>query len=149
MITRFEEFTSSISQAYKYIIKIKSHEMVEYGLKASNVTCLFFLGKHADGLTAGELCELCMEDKAAVSKSVAVLKEKGFVTQDEEKKYKAKYVITPEGKKVFDEISLIIKNIVENVGNGLTDNEREIFYKALIMIVKNLGNICDEMEKKQ
>ena len=101
MISRFEEFTKSVSQAYKYIIKIKSHEMVEYGLKASNVTCLFFLGKHADGLNATELCELCMEDKAAVSKSLAVLKEKGYVTQDEDKKYKAKYVITPQGKEIL------------------------------------------------
>ncbi len=148
MISRFEEFTKSVSQAYKYIIKIKSHEMTEFGLKASNVTCLFFLGKHTDGLTATELCELCMEDKAAVSKSLAVLKEKGYVTQDDDKKYKAKYVITPQGKDVFDQISVIIEKVVEKVGDGLTDNERETFYKALGMIVKNLAAICGEVENK-
>lgn len=147
MISRFEEFTKSVSQAYKYIIKIKSHEMVEYGLKASNVTCLYFLGKHADGLNAGELCELCMEDKAAVSKSLSILKEKSYVTQEDDKKYRSKYVITSKGKEVFDKIRVIIENVVEKVGDTLTDAERKIFYKALDIIVKNLGNICNEMEK--
>ena len=143
MIQRFEEFTSNISQAYKSIIKIKSHEMTEYGLKASNVTCLFYLGKHEEGLTATELCEKCMEDKAAVSKSLAVLKERGYVMhQDDGKKYKLKYFITDAGKRVYEEISLIIADVVGRVGEGLTDEERNIFYKALGTIVKNLNELC-------
>lgn len=149
MIQRFEEFTSNISLAYKYIIKIKSHEMTEYGLKASNVTCLFFLGKHPDGLMATELCDLCMEDKAAVSKSLAVLKEKGYVSQTADgKKYRQKYYITESGKKIFDEISIVIENVVEKVGAGLTDEERCVFYKALGKIVTNLGELCVGLENK-
>lgn len=149
MIQRFEEFTSNISQAYKSIIKIKSHEMTEYGLKASNVTCLFFLGKHEEGLTATELCSLCMEDKAAVSKSLAVLKEKGYVMQEEEdKKYKLKYFITEAGKKVYDEIGVIIGQVVCKVGEGLTDEERNVFYKALGIIVSNLDALCKGLENK-
>ena len=148
MIQRFEEFTTNISLAYKYVIKIKGHEMTDYGLKASNVTCLFFLGKHKEGLTATELCYLCMEDKAAVSKSLAVLKEKGYVAQEsDDKKYKLKYFITQSGKKVFDEISCVIEKIVERVGDGLSDEERRVFYKSLGVMVKNLGAICEEMEK--
>ncbi|MBQ8001905.1 MAG: winged helix-turn-helix transcriptional regulator [Clostridia bacterium] len=147
MIQRFEEFTSNISQAYKYIIKIKSHEMTEYGLKASNVTCLFYLGKNGDGLTATELCNLCMEDKAGVSKSLATLKEKGYVIQEDSgKKYKSKYFITSEGKTVFDEISLIIGQVVAKVGEGLTDEERTTFYKALGTIVGNLEKLCEGKE---
>ncbi len=143
MIQRFEEFTSNIAQAYKYIIKIKSHEMTEYNLKASNVTCLFHLGKNPGGLTATELCEKCMEDKAAVSKSLAVLKENGYVIQeDSEKKYKTKYYISESGKKVYDEISVVIGKTVEKVGEGLTDDERNVFYKALGVIVENLNNMC-------
>lgn len=150
MIQRFEEFTSNIAQAYKNIIKIKSHEMTEYGLKASNVTCLFYLGKHEEGLTATELCSLCMEDKAAVSKSLSVLKEKGYVVQeDEDKKYKLKYFITDAGKTVYDEIGLIIANVVGRVGEGLTDEERNIFYKSLGIIVKNLDALCKGLENRE
>ncbi len=149
MIQRFEEFTMNIAQAYKYIIKIKSHEMTEYNLKASNVTCLFHLGKNPEGLTATELCEKCMEDKAGVSKSLAVLKENGYVIQeDSERKYKAKYYITESGKKVYDEISLVIAEVVEKVGEGLTNEERNVFYKALGTIVKNLDMLCEALEDK-
>lgn len=149
MIERFEEFTSNISQANKCILKIKGHEMTEYGLKASNVTCLFFLGKHEEGLMATELCALCMEDKAAVSKSLAVLKEKGYIEREEDgRKYKQKYRITDSGKLVFDEISTIIGEIVERVGDGLTDEERNVFYKSLGIIVGNLNKMCDRLENE-
>ncbi|MBQ8540300.1 MAG: winged helix-turn-helix transcriptional regulator [Clostridia bacterium] len=150
MIQRFEEFTSNIAKAYKSIIKIKGHEMTEYNLKASNVTCLFYLGKHTEGLTATELCALCMEDKAAVSKSLAVLKAEGYVNQpDDGKKYKLKYVITPSGKKVYDEINIVIGKVVEMVGEGLTDEERNIFYKSLGIIVNNLDTLCNGLEDKK
>ena len=147
MIQRFEEFTSNISQAYKYIIKIKSHEMTEFGLKAANVMCLFFLGKHPQGLTATELCACCMEDKAGVSKSLALLKEKGFVIQEDSgKKYKSKYFITEVGREVYKKLSVVIGSVVEKVGFGLTDEERNTFYKALGIIVGNLCSLCDGLE---
>lgn len=149
MTERFEEFTTNISRAYKSMLKIKGHEMTEYGLKASNVACLFFLGKHEEGLMATELCALCMEDKAAVSKSLAVLKEKGYVEREEDgRKYKQKYRITDSGKLVFDEISTIIGEIVERVGDGLTDEERNVFYKSLGIIVGNLNKMCDRLENE-
>ncbi len=145
MLSRFEEFTRNIALAYKYIIKIKSFEMEEYGLKGSNVACLFFLGKNEAGLTAGELCEKCMEDKAAVSKSLALLKDKGYISKDD-KKYKAKYFITPEGMDVFKEIAIAIHNAVEVGGGGLSDTERENFYNTLNKIVKNLAALIHESE---
>lgn len=150
MIQRFEEFTSNIALAYKYIIKIKAYEMSEYGLKAANVTCLFFLGKYEDGLTATELCELCREDKAGVSKSLAFLKEKGYILQNEDgKKYRSKYVITEPGKKIFEKIAIKIGNVVEKVGEGVTDEERNIFYNTLATMVANLRELCNETENKK
>lgn len=144
MIDRFEEFTKQVTLAYKYIIKIKSREMVEYGLKGSNVTCLLFLGQNPEGLTPTELCEKCMEDKAGISKSLAVLKDKGFVSQEEGKKYKTKYFITDMGKKAVEEINAIINDVVEKAGDGLNDEERAVFYTAFEKIVKNLGELCNE-----
>lgn len=148
MVERFEEFTKQIALAYKYIIKIKSYEMSEYGLKGSNVTCLFFLGKNPDGLSATELCEKCMEDKAAVSKSLAVLKEKGYVMQKEEGRYKAKYFITESGKKVFNELGQIINEVVVKAGDGLNDEERNMFYASLEKIVNNLAELTSERGDK-
>ncbi|MGM9552624.1 MAG: MarR family winged helix-turn-helix transcriptional regulator [Clostridia bacterium] len=142
MIHRFEEFTSQVTLAYKYILKIKAQEMIEYGLKGSNVACLLFLGKNSDGLTAVELCDKCMEDKAGVSKSLAVLKEKGYVSQEDGKKYKARYFVTDAGKKVVSDINDKINRVVQKAGEGLSNQERAIFYTAFEKIVSNLAQMC-------
>ena len=80
-----------------------------------------------------------------ISKSLSVLKDKGFVCQ-EDKKYKAKYFITDEGKKVFDEVSLIINDVVEKAGYNLTDEERDLFYITLKKIISNLARYHEERE---
>ena len=59
MLERYEEFTTKINLAYKYIMKIKTHEMNNLDLKAANLNVIFYLGKSLDGLTASELCWLC------------------------------------------------------------------------------------------
>ncbi|MBE5774716.1 MAG: MarR family transcriptional regulator [Clostridiales bacterium] len=149
MIERFIEFTSNISQAYKHIIRIKSAKMADYGLKASHVMCLFYLGKNPGGLTAGELITLCREDKAGISKCLNELKKQRLIEIDDDngaRKYRAKYRITPEGAAIFDEISGIIVNVVEKCGADLTEEERAIFYRSLGTIVRNLEKISSEME---
>ena len=48
-------------------------EMTELGLKGTHVMCLFFLHHTPEGLTAAQLCQLCAEDKAAISRTIATL----------------------------------------------------------------------------
>ena len=150
MIERFEDFTSNIALANKSILKIKAHEMEKFGLKASHVMCLYYLGKYPEGLTAGELVKLCEEDKAAVSKNVATLKEKGMLYLDDDngaKKYRAKYVITEEGKAVYEKISKIILQAVASCSADLTDEERNTFYKSLETIAMNLEKYYQQLGK--
>ena len=47
-------------------------------MKGGHANCLFFLGENPEGMTIGQLAEACCEDKAAVSRSVAQLVEKGL-----------------------------------------------------------------------
>ena len=152
MIERFIEFTSNIGQAYKHVIKIKSLKMADFGLKASHVMCLFHLGKNPGGLTAGELVELCREDKAGISKCLNELRKQNLGRVDDEngaKKYRAKYLITPEGTEIYNDISGIILQIVERCGADLTEEERTIFYRSLGTIVKNLEIIASDMENSK
>lgn len=149
MIERFIEFTSNISQAYKHITRIKSIKMADFGLRASHVMCLFYLGKHPDGLTAGELIDFCREDKAGISKCLSELKKLALIEMDDEngtKKYRARYRITPEGAAIYDQISGIIISVVDKCGEDLTEDERTIFYRSLGKIVKNLEQIVLDSE---
>ena len=43
MIQRFDAFVSGITSCYKYIQRIKSMEMTEFGLKGTHVMCLYYL----------------------------------------------------------------------------------------------------------
>jgi DNA-binding MarR family transcriptional regulator len=151
MIRRFKEFTKNISFAYKYIIKLKSSAIKEFGLKGSHVMCLFYIGEAENGLTATKLCKLCGEDKAAISKSLSALLELGYVEleNDENKKYRSKYFLTKSGKKVKDALDVKIADVVADGGIGLTEEEREAFYSALQKIVDNLEKISQKFSEDE
>ena len=151
MIRRFKEFTKNISFAYKYIIKIKSAAIKEFGLKGSHVMCLFYIGESENGLTATKLCKLCGEDKAAISKSLSALVELGYVEleNDENKKYRSKYFLTNSGKKVKNALDFKIADVVSDGGIGLTEEEREVFYSALQKIVDNLEMISHKFSEDE
>jgi DNA-binding MarR family transcriptional regulator len=151
MIGRFKEFTKNISFAYKYIIKLKSAAIKEFGLKGSHVMCLFYIGEAENGLTATKLCKLCGEDKAAISKSLSALLELGYVEleNDENKKYRSKYYLTKSGKKVKDALDVKISDVVADGGIGLTEEERDAFYSALQKIVDNLENISRKFSEDE
>ncbi|MBR7100906.1 MAG: winged helix-turn-helix transcriptional regulator [Clostridia bacterium] len=140
MIRRFKEFTKYISLAYKYLIKIKSDGIKEFGLKGSHVMCLFYIGESENGLTATNLCQLCCEDKAAVSKTLSALCEKGYVVLEngENKKYRSSYFLTDAGKEIMNQLNEKIRAAVIGGGTGLSDEEREVFYRCLFKIVDNL-----------
>lgn len=145
-IQRFEDFISLVNTAHKSLQKIKTYEVKEFGLRGSHVMCVFYLGQNAGGLTAGEICEKCKEDKAAVSRTLACLIEKEYVVlmNDANRKYKLKYVLTPKGKKAYEEICNHITNRVNEFGEDLTDEERAVFYRAFGKIVDNFENFCGE-----
>lgn len=147
---RFENFTTYISLAYKYIIKIKSHQMKEFGLKASHVMCLYHLGKNPNGLTSVELGTLCAEDKAGISKTLSELRNKGLVISDNEgaRVYRAKHTITTKGEEVYHHINNVIDSIVDEVGDGLSQEERYSLYKSLETITNNLKIACDKLDNK-
>lgn len=158
MYDRFEMFTARISSIYRCIQKIKSMEMTEFGLKGPHVMCLFHLGRQEDaqpgaaggGLTAGELCALCGEDKAAISRSIAELEEQGYLLRssaDGKKAYRAKIRLTPSGKKLARQLDAAIVSAVSQGGADLSEEERAVFYRALTKIESNLRMICRENEE--
>ena len=143
MIRRFKDFTKYISLAYKYLLKIKSDGIKEFGLKGSHVMCLFYIGESENGLTATNLCQLCCEDKAAISKALSALYEKGYIVleNDENKKYRSSYFLTDAGREIIERLNDKIRAAVSGGGAGLTDEERDIFYRCLSKIVTNLEDV--------
>lgn len=141
---RFELFMITINQIYRSIQKLKNREMEKMGLKGTDIMCLLNLSRHEDGLTSAELCTLCVEDKAAISRAVSALMKNGMVVflEPENHRYRAKLVLTEKGREVSERLLAYIGTAVTKSGDGLTEEEREVFYKALGKISDNLQQLC-------
>ena len=138
MLNRFGAFVTGITTCYKYIQRIKNMEMTEFGLKGTHVMCLFYLHHSAQGLTAAQLCQLCDEDKAAISRALAELEAKGYLQARAGKKYRAEITLTAEGTALAQKMDKLIETWVAAGGDGLTEEQRSGFYQSLELIATNL-----------
>lgn len=148
MRNRFGEFVGIISNLYKDIQKIKKNKMKAFGLSGNHVMTLYYLSQYPEGLTAAELCHVISVDKAAISRVLAELVEKGYIYYPElgeGKKYRTTVMLTKMGEEVTKEFDKIINEVVEEAGGELTDDERETMYRSLKLISKNLDKMANEI----
>ena len=143
MVSRFEHFSASISGISRYIQKIERTEMEKYGLKGASAQCLLAMQRYPDGITAARLCEVCDKDKAAISRILAELEEKNMVCRDDvgPMRYRAMLKLTELGMEAAEHVEQKAKQAVEEVGAGLTDEQRSVMYAALDLIAGNLQMI--------
>lgn len=149
MRNRFESFAICIVELYRCMQKIKDIEMKKLGLKANHAMCLYYLGKHQKGLTATELTDLCREDKAAISRTLSQLHDKGFVScdvSDNKRSYRTSNYLTDKGKELVEKMKERIESAVFNGGDGLDDNARNNFYDSMELILSNLTKYIRENE---
>ena len=138
MLYRFGAFVTGITACYKYIQRIKTLEMTELGLRGTHAMCLFYLHHNPQGLTAAQLCQLCDEDKGAISRTLSELETKGYLHTRAAKKYRAEIMLTPEGTALAEKMDALIESWVGIGGDGLTEEQRSSFYQTLERIAANL-----------
>lgn len=145
---RFETFTVLIGKISRNIKRLKTCQMAQLDLKGPHVSCLYYL--YSSGpLTAAELCDRCEEDKAAISRSLEFLEQKGYLVCQREKtrKYKTPLVLTTKGQQAGREVSERIEQMLAQASQGLSDEERHIMYGALEKISSNLDALTDKTRR--
>ena len=147
MKERFKNFTVLIAKISRSIRKIKTEEMREYNLKSPHVSCLYYLNK-VDILTAKELCDICGEDKAAISRSIEYLEKNGYLVCDSnlKKRYKSPLMLTEKGRNISALIVKKIDAILDMASVGLAEENRVIMYDSLALISNNLEKFCKNYE---
>ena len=97
--SRFEQFSFVISGIYREIQKIERDEMIKHGYRGAFAVYFATLKRYEEGLTSAEICELCDKDKAAVSRIIAEMEEKGLAerAKSSPRGYRAKIVLTEKG----------------------------------------------------
>lgn len=148
---RFETFVTAIAQIYRCIHRLKSDEMAAFGLKGAHVMVLYQLQQHEQGLTAVQLAQVCEEDKAAISRTVAELKNLGLVSQAETKirRYRLPITLTEKGREITGQMNRkIVEAVMEN-GYGYSTQDRDLFYRILLKISDNLQAACAERDSRE
>ncbi len=141
MEERFETFTVLINRISRSIKKLKNLEMAEYGLRGVHVSCIYYLYL-TDNMTATELCERCEEDKATISRSLDELESGGYLicVLKSAKRYNSPLVLTERGRQIGREIADKVNAVLDEVGVGMTEEERCVLYRSLTLI-------CDSLER--
>lgn len=142
---RFSRFTILINKIVRNIHRIKVEEMSRFGLKGTHVSCLYYLYREEKPLTASELTAICDEDKAAVSRAIDYLSKEGYVVCEGAalKKYKSPVVLTQKGMEVSKSIAARVDSILDAASEGLSDEDRAVFYKGLDLVSDNLQKMRD------
>ncbi|MBQ7325313.1 MAG: MarR family transcriptional regulator [Clostridia bacterium] len=146
-----EQFTLTLADVLKSIKKLKDQRMSAYGLRSSHVMVLYILGRTPDGLTPAELSDASSVDKALISRIISELTEKGFVTTAPSggKRYKARLLLTTEGRNVANYIASAVSTIQQKVSGDIPKEDLEVFYRTLFILQTNFRNLAEEGETQE
>ena len=145
-LNRFARFSLAISEIDRCWHKLAAEEMAKYELNSPHAVYLTTLYNFEEGITAAKLGELCCKNKADVSRMVAILEKKGLVRKEANGSnlYRAKLLLTEEGKQAAEHVQQRAALAVELAGSGMTDADREVFYRCLEQITTNLQTLSKE-----
>jgi DNA-binding MarR family transcriptional regulator len=98
--------------------------------------------ENADGdITQQDLANLLDTDKVSIVRIIDYLSENGYVKRVRNSKDRRKYslVLTAKAKKETSKIQSAINEITSSAFKGISDSQKQIFYKTLKSIKKNLN----------
>ena len=141
---RFEDFVGMISALSKEIQRIKMVEATKLGIKGADVMLLYQLARHPQGLTSAELARRCSVTRAAVSRALATLEDKGFVMVQPDPgagRYRAAVMLSARGAAAMESATRIIDRVVSESGDAVSERNRAIMYSSLSTILDQLKKI--------
>ena len=143
MLDRFARFSLAISEIDRCWHKLAAEEMAKYGLNSPHAVYLNTLYENPEGVTAAKLGEMCCKNKADVSRMIAIMEKKGLVKKEAVggNLYRAKLLLTQEGRCAAEHVRKNAARAVELAGAGMTDGDRQVFYRCLEQITANLQDL--------
>ncbi len=106
MVERFARFSLAIFEISRCWHRLAAEEMAAYGLRGAHAIYLTAMYRCKDGVTGPRLCELCGRDKSDVSRTIAALQEKGFVTKEgvNQSLYRGILKLTEQGRAAAEQV---------------------------------------------
>ncbi len=139
---RVDDILTYIKMLSRFVYQLKENVIRKKGLKTIHVECLFYL-RYKGPLSATELISLTLEDKAAISKALKILKEKEYIVYDNKGKYKEKIALTVSGEVLTSDIQKEIAPALEKARIGISDEEAMNFIVTMKKICLNLKDYLE------
>lgn len=138
---RFELLVVLTNNILKSIQRLKMSKMRLYDLTGAHTNCICRLERAgAEGMTQLELVQQEMMDASQISRVLRELMDKKYVKVDgEDGRYRRRYSLTETGLEIAKEIRDMISEISGFVMQGISMEEREVFYQALNRISGRLS----------
>ncbi len=98
---------------------------------------------HKNNLTQQDLANHFQKDKSLILRHVDILIKESYVERETDKDDKRKkiLILTPRGKEVLERLKEIAKKVSEELLEGVTDNEKNVFQAVIQKIQNNTGQI--------
>ena len=108
-----------------------------YGMLRTEWRVLFHLGRYGD-MTAKMICERAKIHKTKVSRSVAALEAKRFLTREQmsEDRRHETLTLTKRGKAAFEDLNYEAQKFDREMMGAFTEDEKAVLRHCLIKIAK-------------
>jgi len=133
-----EQFPFMIFMTVRALIKKLNRVFNEHQIPISieQFGLLVLLNEMPDELSQQEIANFLEKDKSAVLRSIDLLENKGYlqrVSNSEDRRVN-RIQLTAEGKKMFEQAQQIERQVIEQIEEGISVEERQIFKKTLLHI---------------
>lgn len=118
-------------------LEFQKHYRQTYGMLRTEWRVLFHVGCYGE-MTAKEICDRARIHKTKVSRAVAALEAKRYLTRREVQadRRSATLILTRQGQKVFRDLSVAARDYDAKVRAGMTKEEARILHRCLIRIAR-------------
>lgn len=116
-------------------VEFQSYYKARYGMLRTEWRVLFHLGRYGR-LTAGEICERANTHKTKVSRAVAALADKRYLSREQiAQDRRAEHLdLTPTGKKVFGDLLRAAEKFDADLMSNFSDAEIAVLRRLLVAI---------------
>lgn len=128
----------------------KSQSYIGCALSKYNLTAaeqpFFMTLQHHEGITQEELTAIVCVDKAATTRAVKSLEEKGFLIriQDKEDRRQNRIYPTDKAKQIIDSVRSELNNFNDLLTIGIDSKSLDIVYSVLIKMEENFSYISND-----
>lgn len=146
---RFERLVLQVSGLYRNIEKLRRRQAAALGIKSMHAFWLYLLAVYEDGLSASELAAAARIDRSLVSREIEDLEDMGLITTKEQtvrRRYGWKFVLTPRGREMADQVSRVSKSMQNAIDRGIPPEDLAVFYRTLDAISRNTEQLINNQK---